>query len=542
MDSVFLHDFPGVLWGSFSMDFLLTELSNNSWQPPSRAYRCLKDAGSLDALDGIELSLDQAAPLMVGVEIPVLASRRIRHRSDLRDLAIQYPCQIRIPGAAGIGMAVSNRIDAIAACQTLFSRKVNGSFPDSLWVEADYSQAQQLSLAMVADEQSSEVILQGATEAQSLSLASLPERECVMKQVTLQDGFSPEGGGILAHQLGATEAGVAAILHLLEKLDILMLWAGLTACHLDAVALNDEGEIMPLRGRLTFAVDSPWRRQAQAAVQSGSVIHPAIVAHGEQRAVTLTDEQEALAFGTAPSPTEEKQKTRQEFRQGGQIPKTMDKAKALSKAWPKLFADPRIVRLGEGNIALISNGFHRTMATLDQCQQQGGSVSAFVNLQDSSSQESEPREPWRSRALSPVTWTDGAFVSAMAPTSTQTAMSARSSEGDDLIPNLDVFTMKRQLSQALRALARLREVKVILINWRSAQLPCRVLADALMEYQNHVAQQARRLAQPVSFVVCLAGADVESGYQRLAGEEIEVEQNLDVAIARSMGLARMARG
>ncbi len=527
------------------MDFLLAELSNHSLPCPSQASRALQASSSLDAPEEIELSLDQAAPLLVGVEIPVLASRRIRHRSDLRDLAIQYPCQIRIPGAEGIGMTVSNRIDAIAACQMLLSRKVNGAFPDYLLVEVDYSQEQQCSLAMVSDEQlTGGLILQGAAEARSVSMQ--PRAEAEVKQVKLQDGFSIEGGESMARQCGQTEAGVASIARLFEKLDILMIWAGLTACHLDAVALGADDEIMPLRGRLTFAVDSPWRRQAQAAVQSGSVIHPAIVAHGDRRTVTLTEEQEALASGTGLSQAEEggeRKQVRGEVRPVGQVSKTVDKAKALSKAWPQLFAAPRVVRLGEGNIALISNGFRRTMATLDQCRQQGGSVAAFVNLQDASSQERQAGELGLSgdSALPRVTWSDGAFLNATAQASKPTWRS-EGDGGNDVMPDLDVFTVRRQLSQALRALARLREVKVILINWRSSQLPCRVLADALMEYQKQVSQQARRLAQPISFVVCLAGTDVDSGYQRLVGEEIEVEQNLEVAIARSMGLARMARG
>jgi succinyl-CoA synthetase beta subunit len=107
---------------------------------------------------------------------------------------------------------------------------------------------------------------------------------------------------------------------------------------------------------------------------------------------------------------------------------------------------------------------------------------------------------------------------------------------------LDAFTVKRQLAQALEALARVRGVKVILINWRSSSLPCRILAEALIEYQSKIALQARRPAQPLPLVVRMAGEGAEMGYQRLLDQEaIALEVTVEAAISRSMGLARMGK-
>jgi succinyl-CoA synthetase beta subunit len=206
------------------------------------------------------------------------------------------------------------------------------------------------------------------------------------------------------------------------------------------------------------------------------------------------------------------------------------------------FSSPRVVRLGEGNIAVISNGLARTLATLGQLQQRGSSVAAFVNLQEAIGADVPARADADLKAdFQPVGKADFQPTSPEIGTALKTQLPLASLIAAEPLP-LDAFTLKRQLLQALQELARLRGVKVILINWRSASLPCRILADALIEYQSKLALQARRPAQPLPLVVRMAGEGAEIGYQRLLDREaIALEATVEAAISRSMGLARMGR-
>lgn len=515
------------------MGFLLADTPNNlaSSHPQElsqRAENCLP-LGDPE----IVLSLEQVAPLLRGGEIPVLATQRIRHRSDLRELTMQYPCHIRAPVPGGMGMTVANRIDAIAACQTLFSRKVNGAFPEYLRVEVDYSQERQLSLAIAVDHPSQEVRLDGANVS-PWGEGSALEGILDGKSVVLSGNFEQEDGYCLASQLGFAGEQRNAIALLLEKLYNLMIWVGLTHCCLDSLALGPAGEVMLLSGQFTFGVDSPLKRQAQAALGTGTAMHPALLAHGPFGKVEWRANESAGG-----QPIDQTAQVGQRDSQPGQ-----GQSNAQAQPSPDdRFAPPRIVRLGEGSIAVISNGFRRTMDTLERFQLQGCSVAAFVNLQDDRGEEevqpaSAPEIHYDS-SLPRMAWTDGSLFDA-AQARVEAKEAAVGNISGEMPLGLDAFSLKRQLCQALQALARLRNVKVILINWRSAQLPCRILADALVEYQAQWAQQARRpSAQPVSLVVRLAGTGAAAGYQRLVGEEVETEANLEGAIARSMGLARM---
>ncbi len=514
------------------MDFLLTETSNHPWQCCAHDLlpgqeRVLPSGGN-----GVSLSLEQVAPLLRGIEIQVLEAQRIYHRSDLRQLTIQYPCHLRVPVRGGMGITASNRIDAIAACQTLFSRKVNGAFPEYLLLEADYSLEQHLSLAMLFDLQSNKPTIWGR-RAQTVGTSSLPEDGVDIEKIYLKGDFEAEDGLILASRLGLGNQEGQGLADLLEKLYILMTWAELTSCCLDSLALGSTGEITVLAGEVTFSSNSPLKHHAQAAMQTGAVIHPALLSYAQ---LAQGAESKNLAPRNAEIPN---------------IVLTTHSAPARppqnrpSPSPENRFAPPRLVRLGEGNIAVISNGFRRTMNTLEQFQLQGSSVAAFVNLQGGrgiAAQASAPEIHYDS-SLPRIAWTDRTLFCDTAPTEAglESARDDRPIHRDKE-SELDAFSLKRQLNQALQALERLREVKVILINWRSSQLPCRILADALVEYQGQLTQQARRSAQPMALVVRLAGTGAVGGYQHLMGEEIETEVTLEKAIARSIGLARMGRG
>ncbi len=505
------------------MDFWVTKTSNN---PDPGQF----NAGDLSpeqervlpiVSDEIVLSLEQATPLLQGVEIPVLAAQRIYHRSDLRELAIQYPCHLRAPIQGGMGITVANRIDAIAACQTLFSRKVNGMFPEYLLVEVDYSLERQLSLAIWFDEQSEGVTLWGSNHC-NLGTSLRQDDDLGIQKICLPGNLQLQDGLLLASKLGLEKVEAQGLAHLLEKLYQLMTWTGVKRCCLDSLALGKQGEVMALSGEFIFYGDSPLKRQALAAMQSGTMIHSAILSHG------LLAEG-ARARRLAPQANIASQQSVESQANG-------------LKPSQNLFAPPPVVRLGEGNIAVLSNDFKRTMDTLERFQLQGGSVAAFVNLQAGGGIETQAAVPEVQDAgrLPRMAWTDGALVETIAQ-ETQMGQTARL-DARDTSSELDAFSLKRQLCQALHALDRLREIRVILVNWRSSQLPCRILADALVEYQGQLAHQARRSAQPLSLVVRLAGEGAAAGYQRLMGEEIETAEDLDGAIARSMGLARMGRG
>ena len=501
------------------MDFLLTDTSNNPWQFRSSDSSPEQEQVLHRCGHGIELTLEQVAPLLEGSEIPVLVAQRIYHRSDLRKLTIQYPCNLRVPLRGSMGIRVCNRIDAIAACQTLFSRKVNGAFPDYLLVEVDYTLERQLSLAMMFDELSDGITIFGS-RVQELEESSLLDDIAGIERICLSGNFEAEAGLGLARKLGLGEAEEKGIVCLLEKLYLMMTWTGLKSCCFNSLALGAEGEVMALSGQFVFGIDSPLKRQAQAAMQTGTVIHHAILSHGQLAGDARIER--SLHKGAAP-PSE--------------TVKTQTEAGAPSSP---LFAPPRVVRLGEGNIAVISNDFRRTMNTLEQFQLRGGSVAAFVNLQANTERDNQASAPeiQYDSSLPRMAWADGALFCDTNPTDAALGNASPGNDGRQLGSELDAFSLKRQLCQALQTLDRMREIKVILINWRSARLPGRILADALVEYQGQLTQQARRSAQP-SLVVRLAGEGAAGGYQRLMGEEIEAEADLDGAIARSMGLARM---
>lgn len=504
------------------MDFLLTDTSNNPWQFHSSDLSPGQDRVLPSCAHAVELSLEQVAPLLEGGEIPVLAAQRIYHRSDLRALTIQYPCYIRVPLRGGMGITVANRIDAIAACQTLFSRKVEGTFPDYLLVEVDYSLERQLSLAMVLDAQSHSLTIWGS-HVQNLGENSLRDDVVGIEKMSLPGSFEAEDGLLLASRLGLGEVEAKGLVCLLEKLYLMMTWAGLQSCCLDSLALGKAGEVMLLSGQFVFGIDSPLKRQAQAAIQTGTVIHPAILSHGK------------LTRGA---------RTERSLLKETVVPDEAGKAqpKGGTPASHTRLVPPRVVRLGEGNIAVISNGFRRTLNTLEHFQLKGGSVAAFVNLNGGDGIEAQASAPeiQYDSSLPRMAWTDGALFSSDAASADEGFHRAKiGGDARNASPELDAFSLKRQLCQALQRLDRLREVKVIFINWHSAQLPCRIVADALVEYQEQWAKQARRSHQPLSLVVRLAGEGAAGGYQRLMGEEIEAEADLDGAIARSMGLARM---
>ncbi len=504
------------------MDFLLTNTSNNPWQFHDDDLS-LEPAQGWPVIDhGIVLSLEQVVPLLQSIEIPVLSVQRIYHRSDLRSLSMQYPCHLRAPNGKGIGITVANRIDAIAACQTLFSRKVNGAFPQYLLVEMDYSLERQVSLALEIDQASDSITLLGSPRP-SIEQQSPPDDDAVeIERICLPGNFETEDGLLLANKLKLGEAEGQGLARLLEKLYLMMTWAGLTRCCLDSLALGQEGEVMALSGQFLFSEASPLRRQAQAALQTETVLHPAILSHGPLagriRTSSLVQRESAVSQDAATPPRNDRAMTQR-----------------------NVFAPPRVVRLGEGKIAVISNGFRRTMNTLEQFQRQGESIAAFVNLQGNGGIEFQAStlDIQNDSNSSKVAGSGRALFSETAPADKECLPTSIESNAEFTMPELDVFSLKRQLCQALQALDRLKAIKVILINWHSNQLPCRLLADVLVEYQGQLAQQARRSAQPVSLVVRLAGKGATGGYQRLRGEEIEAEEDLDGAIARCLGLARM---
>jgi len=516
------------------MDALLIDTSDNPQQIPTRdlSTQTERNASSASKTLGnaeTELSLEQAVSLFQSVEIPVLVAQRVHHRSDFRKLILQYPCHLRGPGEDGLGIAVTNRIDAIAACQTLMSRKVNGIFPEYLLIEGDYSSERQLSLSMDLDERSGEVTL-CASDVQRPG-GSLPLEANGIAQTVQPVGFSPEDGLAFANRLGLDGQERDGLARLLEKLYILMTWAGLTHCRLESLVIGQIGEAIALRGQLRFGQSSPLRHQAEAARQAGIALHPTRLTHGSLTATESPKGNEGKthcepSFGEATGQTQRAEA----------VCCPEDGSEQLNSGF---FLPPRVVRLGEGNIAVVSNGFSRTMATVEQFQQRGGSVAAFVSLLDGGGTELQTPKP---EHLSGDAGQDEALLLGSQQGEIESSPKQVSNFAQEETQGLDAFSQKRQLCQALQALARLPRIKVILINWRCTRFPCRILADALVEYQRQLSRQGRRSASSLSLVVRLVGEGAEAGSQRLRGEEIEVEESLEGAIACSLGLARMGRG
>ncbi len=189
---------------------------------------------------------------------------------------------------------------------------------------------------------------------------------------------------------------------------------------------------------------------------------------------------------------------------GGQIRFTesaLEQQPQLTKLFsPKPEVAPPVVQL-EGNIGILSNGMGRAMTTVDSLKQAGGEAAAFVCVKEQ----------------------QGAVARQVHKAVQQ---SRRTQE---------------RMGQALENLARLKDVKLILVNWSGLAGSCREVAETIVKYF-HMTSQHRHLRGtklPVPLVVRLTGPEAEQGRSLLQEVGIVAVDSLEEAIAEGIGLAKI---
>lgn len=398
-------------------------------------------ASSSRRLDLVEY---QAKALLASVAIPVLPSQLVHGVEDLRSLT--YPVLLKSQvhwdnrqGEGGV-IQVRDRLDAIAACQTLLHRSIQGEYPEALLAEPIYSAEHeiQVSLMRAAPGDSPRLLLRGSVNQLS--------SESVLLEVA-EDGDSLADGITLGQRLGLRGPALKAFGDIIKKVHNLFSWANLKFLALSPVAIRADGHAVALDAQMRFAVPSlTWQSQLDELLL------------------------------------------------------------------PRRSAPP-LVHL-DGNIGILGSSVGRTLATVEQLKQAGGSTAAFVAFQNSAFTTSLSHPPAGRRGDAP---------------------------GPLAVPLEQHWQVqqRRQLTQSLCNLSRLREVKATIVHWRGGSVSCRIVAEALLVYLRLAARPGLS-ARPMPVVVCWKGAEAATGHQLLEGTDVTVVSSLEAAIAQAMGFSKLS--
>ncbi len=169
---------------------------------------------------------------------------------------------------------------------------------------------------------------------------------------------------------------------------------------------------------------------------------------------------------------------------------------------PKSEAVAPVVPL-DGNIGVLSNGMGLAMTTVDLLKRGQGRAAAFVSLSKSQN------------GLLPA---------------------VRASR-------LQTYQTQERLHQALENLARLRTVKLILVNWKALSSSCCEVAETILNYCHRANQHIhlRGGSPPAPFVVRFTGKDAEAGCSLLRNAGIVAVESFEEAIAESIALVKVRR-
>lgn len=158
----------------------------------------------------------------------------------------------------------------------------------------------------------------------------------------------------------------------------------------------------------------------------------------------------------------------------------------------------------DGQIGILCNGTGLTMATMDLVRQAGGKPASFLNI--------------GGRRLG------------------------------DLAPEV----LHDRLEQGLEQIMQTKPVKVLLVNFVSGILPCRTVADVIVNFLNRRSREPRHLSdlhpdtlitptvRTPQFVVRLVGQECDEARTRFAEAHISLVETLDEAVAEAVKLAKVA--
>jgi succinyl-CoA synthetase beta subunit len=273
----------------------------------------------------------QAKELFREMGIPVLPSQRIDHPKDLKGLKIPYPVvlksQVRAGGrgrAGGIKF-VTNTIDAVAAAQNIFHLPINTEYPEVLLAEAKYDTDREFYLAVVLDRAARRPLLLGSSQGGTSTELAMEQ----MKQVVVDEGFSPFYARRLTLKMGCTGPLIEAVSDILEKMYLLFVEKDLDLVEINPLGISPNGEVMALDGKVTVNDEALGR-------------HSSLLQLLPKLETPETLEVSSIHEGSVPS-------------------------------------ELNFVEL-DGNIGLLCNGAGLTMATLDLVYAAGGKPANFVNI------------------------------------------------------------------------------------------------------------------------------------------------------------------
>jgi succinyl-CoA synthetase beta subunit len=279
----------------------------------------------------------QAKELFRQMGIPVLPSQRIDHPKDLKWLKVPYPIVLKSQvyaggrGKAGGVKFVENTIDAIAAAQSIFNLPIMGQYPQVLLAEARYKPDRELYLAVVIDRSSRRPLLLGS-QAGGIEIESLLQK---IQQVLVDQEFSPFYARRLALMMGLEGELIQTVSSIVEKMYRLFVQKDLDLVEINPLAVNPNGEVMALDGKVIVNDNALGRHSELVALQSP-------------------------LSGTSQTPPA-----------------------------PKLPNGMMLVEL-EGNIGILCNGAGLAMMTADLVNKAGGKTANFLNVGSDSSHLTPP--------------------------------------------------------------------------------------------------------------------------------------------------------
>jgi succinyl-CoA synthetase beta subunit len=183
-----------------------------------------------------------------------------------------------------------------------------------------------------------------------------------------------------------------------------------------------------------------------------------------------------------------------------------------------------IVKL-EGNIGILSSGLGLTLSTVDLVKQAGGQAGAFVSLPDV------------------VVWPDREMDYGAESGSEDRGLADRglADHGGNLGADVVLSQQQQRLLHGLMSLARVREIKVIVVNLLGLSMSCRDIATTIASYIQRSFHLARPQVAPLPIVVRLDGPDAAIGREVLSAAGITSSDSLEDAIAHGIQLARIGR-
>jgi succinyl-CoA synthetase beta subunit len=178
-----------------------------------------------------------------------------------------------------------------------------------------------------------------------------------------------------------------------------------------------------------------------------------------------------------------------------------------------------IVKL-EGNIGILSSGLGLTLSTVDLVKQAGGQAGAFVSLPDV------------------VVWPDREMDYGAELGSEERGLG---DHGGTIGADIPLSQQQQRLLHGLLSLARVREIRVIVVNLLGLSMSCSDIATTIASYIQRSFHLARPQVAPLPIVVRLDGPDAAIGREVLSAAGITTSDSLEDAIAHSIQLARIGR-